>query len=166
MSVTKHMPSDKVRFEDRDGVAVIVLSGWLTAADLRPAVDAILSAGQRHHALLINLSAAELIDAGTARLIKRLITELLRQDVPASAAGATGQPLEVLEHLGLAKQLGAHLTVDEAILSMLTASAPTDDLLDVSMHRIIRIIRDPATAPHRCARLREDAINLALPLGR
>lgn len=146
---------------------LVSVSGRLGADDTE-ALGAML-AGLAHGTwpVVVDLTDAILIDAAVARVLKQSMAACGREGIFFAAAGAQGQPFDVLEILGMAKELGAHLSVSEALSQAERDRARGGRLtLDATVHRLLEPARALEPGDPMRRRAQEQAIEVALPLAR
>jgi RNA polymerase sigma-B factor len=148
-------------------VCVVVLAGRLSTAQSRVVSEAVEQAAGKARAVVVDLSDVLLIDTAVARTLRTCLASQVRRGGVVAAAEAHGQPLEVLEVLGIVKEIGAHRTLDEAIDDVRCGNVDTSrQSIEVSVHRLMTAA---ASLPERDPRRREletKAIEAALPLAR
>src|SRR5262249_31086354 len=108
-----------------------------------------------------------LIDASIARTLRRASTAAARRRTGYAVAGATGQPLRVLDVLGMAKDLGAHLTIAEAVIEVTAGPAGhARTSVDATVHRLLDEARALPDGDPGQQDLYNRAVEVALPLAR
>jgi RNA polymerase sigma-B factor len=148
-------------------LGIVTLTGRFSLAEASEVDAAIRTAAVGGNAVVVDLTRTVLIDAMIARVLRTANARCARGGIGFAAAGATGQPLQVLEVLGMAKDLNAYLTAAEAVDDL--GHAPTEHArvtLDALVHRLLTQATDPDTSPPERDRLRHEAIEAALPLAR
>ncbi len=128
---------------------------------------------------VVDLAATTLIDANALAGLLRAARTSRERGVELLAARAGGRVLEVLEVAGVAKSLGAYLTLDEAAAEAVARSAeavPTGDRvrgedlpLGALADTVHRLLEDAEALPDgdpRRQSLRERAVEHALPYAR
>jgi len=148
-----------------ESVTLVSAHGAVGLLD-RPRLDAAIMAGPGGP-VVVDLTKVRLIDAAIARALRNAGGRLARDGLRLVAAGATGQPLEVLEIVGIAKQLRADLTVPEAILECRQSVRESSHTpFDAQVHQLVARARAVDVSPESCAELLNEAIETALPLAR
>src|SRR5262249_6148675 len=117
--------------------------------------------------VVIDLSDVLLIDAGLARTLRTSIASQVRRGRIVVAAEAHGQPLEVLEVLGIVKEIGAHRALDDAIDDGRHGTIDTSgQSIEVAVHRLMTLAHELPPSDVRRHELETRAIEAALPLAR
>lgn len=164
---------EPVRGVTADDVRIVTLKGRLSALHSATVAGMITEAVSydraEPRALVVDMSGVEIIDASIARTLRRALVGCERVGVRASLAGVDGQPMELLEIIGLAKDLGAYRTLDEAITTVadpLCEAGVGGDTIELQVHRLVaEAHRLPDGDPRRQA-LQARAAEAALPLAR
>jgi len=152
-----------------EGVRVVTLAGRLSALRAPAVGDEIVAAAAEGTAVVVDLSSVDLIDASIARTLRTALARCERHGVRATIAGATGQPLEVLEVLGIAKDIGAYRSLTEAVEAV---TDPTGEAsggsqsIEVQVHRLVTEARRLPVGDPRRRTLEDRAVQAALPLAR
>jgi len=128
--------------------------------------EAIATAAPDAKCVVVDLSAVLLIDAATARTLRNSIAREMQRGIRIGAAGARGQPLEVLELLGIAKEIGAYRDLDEAIEDLRSDAHAPSTSIEVVVHGLLSRARTFSPEDPRRLDLENEAIEAALPLAR
>jgi RNA polymerase sigma-B factor len=151
-----------------------VVSGPITVVTVRGTIG-LIDRGRLEEAVtagvggpvVIDLSSVSLIDAAIARALRNAGDRFTRDGWQFIVAGAAGQPLEVLEIIGIAKQLRADLTLAEALLECRGPVVPAGRAsLGAQVHELVRRAREAGISEKSRARLFQQAVERALPLAR
>jgi len=147
-------------------VQVIRLRGRLSAAHAPAVDDSIKAVARDATAVVVDLSAVLLIDAAIARTLRTSIARQVQRGNRVGVAGAHGQPLEVLEVLGIAKEVGAYRDLAEAIEEARTETDDPRASIEMLVHGLLATAGSLAPSDPRRATLENEAIEAALPLAR
>jgi RNA polymerase sigma-B factor len=131
------------------------------APRLRTTLSALFHQPGQH--VLVDLSSVDFIDCAAigALIFGRGLAE--RGNAALLAVGAAPAVLQVMETTGVAKLLGADLTLAEALDRVRDAALPDDEYGDRPLEALLRVLHDlPAGAPQRPL-LREVVLDLTLP---
>lgn len=146
-------------------VRVVRMSGSWCADQAQLLDRALAEAGRDARPVVVDLHAVCLIDAAIVRTLRRFAAAAARHGTPFAVADASGQPLQVLDVLGVAKELRAHLTVADAVAE-LTAAPRGERGIDGTVHALVIEAQGwPDGHPER-HRGYERAVEAALPLAR
>ncbi|HKD96991.1 MAG TPA: sigma-70 family RNA polymerase sigma factor [Micromonosporaceae bacterium] len=148
-------------------VPVVRMSGRFGAVHTHLVEEAVEKASQQGRPVVVDLARVSLIDAAIARTLRRASAAAGRRGTGFAAAAATGQPLQVLDVLGMTKDLGAHLTLQEAVAEIgAELGGLARPSVDTTVHRLVVEARGLPDGDPRRQRLRDRAIEAALPLAR
>ncbi|HEY2795202.1 MAG TPA: sigma-70 family RNA polymerase sigma factor [Micromonosporaceae bacterium] len=157
--------SGQVGVEIVGQVAVVVLPPRISVADAPVIAEMIQTSAAESTSVLVDLTPVLIMDAATARVLRSEQRRCGYAGVRFAVAGADGQPLKVLEILGLAKDLGAYLTRAEALeASRRTTIAPKS--VELQVHDLLEQADRADLPAGRREALKRTAIELALPIAR
>ena len=148
-------------------VRIVHLSGRFGAVHTHLVEDAVAEAGRGGRPVVVDLAGVSIIDAAVARTLRRANAAAARRGTGFAVAAAGAQPLRVLDVLGMAKDLGAHLTLEEAVADVGAAAAdPVRASIDATVHGFLVEAAGLTEGDTRRQALYGRAIEAGLPLAR
>jgi RNA polymerase sigma-B factor len=174
------MAEFQIRTVSGSDVAVVAVTGELeaiTVPQLRATVAPLLQGSRA--GVVVDLSDVTLLDCAAIGSLMQMQGIADQGGGALQAVGATGRVLDVLEITGVAKRLGVHQSLDEAIAScgdpelirrtssirsIKPAEHPNGWIPDQAIDVMLIELQSLAPAAPARARLRQQVIELALPL--